>query len=291
MAPLSGADAGDRSARVGVGLVHSSPEYFDVIGVPIRAGRRFTARDDASVPRVAIVNESAARRLAPGLDIIGREITMLGAITYTVVSVVADTKYATVRDSALPVMFTPVAQPSSMAASLIVRARNPQAVLPALTQVLRDMDPNLPVRDVRLVSDQVNAVLMPQRFGAMLLGALALVALCISTVGIYGVVAYGVSQRSRDLGIRIALGAGREHIASVVTLRSALAIGLGMVLGTAAAGVATRGLEEFLYGVTRLDVVAFAGAIALLGGAAAIACWTPVRRAWRVDPMSVSRSE
>jgi ABC-type antimicrobial peptide transport system permease subunit len=153
------------------------------------------------------------------------------------------------------------------------------------------MDPTLPVRDVRLVSQQFNAVLMPQRFGAMLRGALALIALCISTVGIYGVVAYGVSQRARELGIRIALGAGRDHIVRVVALRSALAIGIGMAIGVGAAGLATRGLEGFLYGVTRLDLIAFAGAIVVLGGAAAVACWAPVRRALRVDPMSVIRSE
>jgi predicted permease len=291
MSPLSGADAGDRSARVGVGLVHVSPEYFDVIGVPLRAGRGFTASDDASVPRVAIVNESAARRLAPGLDIIGREIRMLGTIAYTVVGIVADTKYASVRDSAVPVMFTPAAQPTSMAGSLIIRARNPGAVLPELAKLLGEIDPNLPVRDVRLVAQQVNAVLMPQRFGAMLLGALALIALCISTVGIYGVVAYGVSQRARELGIRIALGAGRDHIVRVVALRSAIAIGIGMAIGVGAAGLATRGLEGFLYGVTRLDLIAFAGAIAVLGAAAVFACLAPVRRALGVDPMSVIRSE
>jgi ABC-type antimicrobial peptide transport system permease subunit len=256
MSPLSGVNASDRSERVGVGLIHVSPEYFDVIGIPLRAGRGFTASDNASVPRVAIVNESAARHLAPGLDIIGRELRMLGTITYTVVGIVADTKYATVRDSAVPVMFTPVAQPTSMGASLIVRSRNPGAVLPALT--LHEIDPNVPVRDVRLVVQQVDAVLMPQRFGAMLLGALALIALCISTVGIYGVVAYGVSQRARELGIRIALGAGSDHIVRIVALRSALAIGLGMAIGVGAASLATRGLEGFLYGVTRLDLLAFA---------------------------------
>jgi putative ABC transport system permease protein len=153
------------------------------------------------------------------------------------------------------------------------------------------MDPDLPVRDVRVVANQVNAVLMPQRFGAMLLGVLSLVALCISTVGIYGVVAYGVSQRTRELGIRIALGADRQHIVRVVAMRSALAIGAGITVGIAAAGVASRGLEQFLYGVTRLDVVAFAGAIGVLGIAAAFACMAPVRRALRVDAMLVIRAE
>jgi predicted permease len=291
MTPLAGAQTSDSRARVGVGLIHASPEYFDVVGVPLRRGRHFTARDDLGTPRVAIVNESAARHLAPGLDILGRDITMLGTIHYTVVGIVADTKYASVRDSAVPAMFTPVAQPTVTAASLIVRARNPRAVLPDLTRLLRQMDPDLPVRDIRVVANQINAVLMPQRFGATLLGVLSLVALCISTVGIYGVVAYGVSQRMRELGIRIALGAGRQHIVRVVALRSVVAIATGIGLGIVAATFASRGLEQFLYGVTRLDVIAFTGATALLGVAAAVASWTPVRRALRVDPISVIRAE
>ena len=289
MTPIAARDGAQ--SRVSVGFINVSPEYFDVIGVPLVRGRNFTAGDDATAPRVAIVNESAARQLAPGTDIIAREVRMLGTIRYTVVGIVADTKYASVRDSAVPAMFTPVAQPTGMAASLIVRAGNARAILPSLTQLVREMDPDLPVRDVRVVSNQINAALMPQRFGATLLGVLALVALCISTVGIYSVVAYGVSQRTKELGIRIALGANRRHIVRVVAMRSALAIGAGIAVGTAAIGLTSRGLEQFLYGVTRLDIVAFAAAIAVLGIAAAAACLAPVRKALRVDPMAVIRSE
>jgi predicted permease len=289
MTPVSAADAAQ--TRITDGYINVSPEYFDVIGIPLVRGRTFTPGDDANEPRVAIVNESAARQLAPGMDILAREVRMLGTIRYTVVGIVADTKYASVRDSVVPVMFTPVAQPTGASASLIVRASNARAALPSLTQLIREMDPDLPVRDMRVVANQINVVLMPQRFGATLLGVLALVALCISTVGIYSVVAYGVSQRTRELGIRIALGATRHHIVRVVAMRSALAIGAGIALGAAAAGLTSQGLEQFLFGVTRLDVVAFGGAIAVLGVAGAFACLSPVRKALRVDPMTVIRSE
>lgn len=285
------ASEGATPARVNVGNINVSPEYFDVLGVPLIGGRKFTAGDNASAPNVAIVNESAARQLAPGMDIVGREVRLLGTIRYTVVGIVADTKYASVRDSAVPVLFTPVAQPSGAAASLIVRAGNARAVLPSLARLVREMDPDLPVRDVRLVANQVNAVLMPQRFGATLLGVLSLVALSISAVGIYSVVAYGVSQRTKELGIRIALGATRQHIVRVVAIRSALAIAAGIAVGVIAIGLTSRGLEQFLYGVTRLDLVAFAGAIALLGATAVVGCLAPVRRALRVDPMEVIRAE
>ena len=159
------------------------------------------------------------------------------------------------------------------------------------TQLLRDMDPDLPIRNVGLVANQINVVLMPQRFGATLLGVLALVALCISTVGIYSVVAYGVSQRTKELGIRMALGADRRHIVRVVATRSGLAVAMGIAVGALLAGLTSRGLEQFLYGITRLDVVTFAGAVSVLGIAAVVACLVPVRRALRVDPISVMRSE
>lgn len=289
MTPVVSEDAAQ--TRINIGYINVSPEYFDVIGVPLIRGRKFNPGDDPRSPRVAIVNESAARRLAAGMDIMSREVRMLGTIRYTVVGIVADTKYSSVRDSAVPVMFTPVAQSTGAATSLIVRAGNARAILSSLTQLVHEMDPDLPVRDVRVVANQINAVLMPQRFGATLLGVLALVALCISTVGIYSVVAYGVSQRTKELGIRIALGANRQHIVRIVALRSALAIGAGIAVGIAAIGLTSRGLEQFLVGVTRLDVVAFAGAIMVLAVAAAFACLAPVRKALRVDPMAVIRSE
>jgi predicted permease len=289
--PFTPAGGDRQSPRVPAGLVHVSPEYFDVLSVPLVAGRKFTTADDANAPRVAIVNESAAQLLAPGNDILGRDVTLLGTIRYTIVGIARDTKYASVRDTGVPVLFVPFTQPSSGSMSLIVRSASPRAVLPSLTQVLRALDANIPVRDVRLVANQVHTVLMPQRFGAMLLGLLAAVALCISAVGIYGVVANGVSNRVRELGIRLALGARRKHIVRVVAWRTAVGIGAGMLLGVGAAGVASRGLEGFLFGVTHLDFVAFLGAAIVLAVAGAVACWIPIRRALRVDPMSVIRQE
>lgn len=291
MSPVEGSTPG-AAARVSVGLVYASREYFDLVDTPVLAGRGFTEADDNSAERVAIVNESAARQLAPGVDILGREVRILGSIRYTVVGIVPDTKFESVRDSAVPVLFAPIAQPSSgTGTNIIVRSGTPRATLAGLRSLLTTIDPNLPVRNVRLVEEQVDTVLMPQRFGSTLLGVLALVALGIAAVGIYGVVAYGVSRRRRELGIRIALGAGQQHIVRVVALRNALAVGAGILVGLAGAVLGSRGVEQFLFGVTRLDLVAFGGAAVVLGLAAAIACWSPVRRAVRVDPMLVIRSE
>lgn len=291
MSPVAGSTA-EPGKRASVGFAYVSPGYLDLVGTPVLAGRAFTEADDHTAERVAIVNESAARRLAPGVDILGREVAMLGTIRYRVVGIVRDSKYESVRDSAVPVLFTPISQPSSgTGTNLVVRTSTPRATLADLRRLVAAVDPNLPVRNVRLVEEQVDTVLMPQRFGATLLGTFAIIALCISAVGMYSVVAYGVSRRTRELGIRIALGAGRQHIARVVTLRTLATVGIGVVLGVAAAVVASRRLEDFLFGVTRLDPVSFAGAVALLVLAGIVACWFPVRRALRADPLQAIRSE
>jgi predicted permease len=291
--PFTPVAGGSDRARLSLGLNVVSTGYFDVLGIPVLEGRDFSATDEPAGARVAIVNAAAARVLAPDSPVIGRTIRLMGTIEFTVVGIVRNTRIESVRDEAKPMVFANVAQfsPGSGDASIVVRSRSPAASLQALQRALRELHPDIPIRNARLVADQLDTVLMPQRFGATLLSVFALVALSVSAVGIYGVVAYGVTQRKAELGIRIALGAQRAHIVRTVALRSGLAVAVGMAGGLGAASVATRGIERFLFGIARFDLPAVGVAVALLAVSAATACWVPVRHAIGVDPLSAIRSE
>lgn len=291
--PFTPLTPGTGGSRVQMGFNVVSPGYFDVLGVPLIDGRDFADTDQPRGARVAIVNEAAARVLSPDAPILGRTVRMLGTIEFTIVGIAHNTRMESVRDESPPILFAHVAQnsPPGGDANVIVRSASPRPALRELQAAIRAMDPNLPLRNARRVAEQLDIVLMPQRFGATLLGVFAFVALCVSAVGIYGVVAYGVSQRRAELGIRIALGAGGRDIARAVAFHTMFAVAAGMLVGTGAALLATRGIERFLYGITRLDPAAFASAAVLLVIAAAVGCWGPVRRAVAVDPLAAIRSE
>lgn len=288
---LTGADG--MPVRVSAGVVSATPGYFAAIGVPLRAGRDLAASDDDGAPRVVVLNESAARVLFGDASPLGRQVTMWGEMRYTVVGVVRDTKYESVSDDAVPGVFMPLAQESGIGAvSIIARVADPRhapAVLSALRAVLRDADPSVPLRDARLVERQVDAVLMPQRFGATLLSIFALVALVISAVGIHGTVAYTVSQRAAEIGIRGALGAQPGDILRLVLRRTAVALALGTTAGALVALAGTRIVRQFLYGVTPTDVVAFGVAAGVLVATGLIVAIVPARRATRIAPVSAMR--
>jgi putative ABC transport system permease protein len=214
-----------------------------------------------------------------------------GMMRFTVVGVVRDTKYASVQDGQVPMVYTPIVPDFSDDVQVIVRSSRPRAALTELRRILATVAPHPPIRDARLVADQVNAVLQPQRFGATLLGAYSLLGLLIASVGVYGLVAYIVAQQRREIGIRIALGAQPARIVRLVTSRIAVAVAAGVVTGLLGAALAGRALEAFLYGVTPTDVPAFAAAaVAMVAGALA-ACILPARRALRMDPVAAMRLE
>ncbi|HUQ84342.1 MAG TPA: FtsX-like permease family protein [Gemmatimonadaceae bacterium] len=184
----------------------------------------------------------------------------------------------------------PVAQqPTVTPAKIIVRSVVPQQSLIALRRQIAAIDPVVPILDARLVTDQLDVALMPQRFGATLLGLFALIALGVTAVGVYGVAAHGVNRRLGEIGIRIALGAQRWDIVRTVLDRSGKAVLIGVGVGSLGAVFASRALQRFLLAVTPRDPVSFAGALVVTAVAAILACWLPARRAMAVDPMAVIR--
>jgi ABC-type antimicrobial peptide transport system permease subunit len=278
--------------KVSAGLASVSPGYFEVLGVPLRAGRAFTAADDGDAEKVAVINESAARTFFGGASPLGRQIRLFGPMGYTVVGVVRDTKYQSVRDEAVPFVYASLAQePGIGGVSVVVRSAAPAAVLPGLRAALHAADPSVPLRDARLVARQLDRVLMPQRFGAVLFTIFGLVALAITAVGIYGTVAYTVSQRTTEIGIRSALGAQRGDILRLVLSRTGLALAGGTLVGGALALASTRAAEHFLYGVAPTDLRAFAAAGGVLVVTTLLVALGPARRATRIDPARTMRVE
>jgi predicted lysophospholipase L1 biosynthesis ABC-type transport system permease subunit len=237
------------------------------------------------------VNQSAANALFPDGHAVGRQVVHAGMMRFTIVGVVRDTKYASVQDRNVPMIFTPMPPSFSDDVQFIVRSANPKAALADLRRVLAGIPPRPPIRAARLVADQVNAVLQPQRFGATLLGGYSLLGLLIASVGVYGLVAYIVAQQRREIGIRIALGAQPAQIVELVTSRVAVAVGGGVVAGLFAAALASRALTGFLYGVTPTDVPSFVAAAIAVVLAALAACLLPARRALRMDPALAMRTE
>jgi len=197
--------------------------------------------------------------------------------------VVQDTKYESVRDAGLPVVFVPLR--TDRGVSIVVRSRAPASVLPALRAALAAIDPNLPLRNARLVETQLATVLMPQRFGTMLFGVFAFIALCVAALGIYAVSAYTVVQRTHELGIRIALGAQRGDVLRAVMSRTMLAAAVGVVAGLATALAAARFASPFLYEVKADDSLSYLAAALALGVTAMAASLVPARRAARVNPI------
>ncbi len=266
-----------------------SDGYFQAMRIPLRAGRDFTEHDRVGTQLVAIVNESMARRLWPGEDPIGKEV--LNPKPVTVVGVVADVRHlALEKDSGLELYF-PIRQTGDFSSvDIVVRTKNdPAALAGAVRAALLPLNPGLPANEFRPLETLVDKAVSPRRFIVMLLGGFAGIALILASLGIYGVVSYSVSQRTQEIGIRMALGASAEHVRFRV-MRQAMVLALaGVFIGAAGAWVAGRLLGSLLYGVSAGDPLTFGGMVLLLTAVAMAAGYFPARRASRVDPMVALR--
>jgi putative ABC transport system permease protein len=279
---------------------YASPDYFTVLRAPIVAGRGFTEADRAGAPPVAVVSEQFARRFFKGSSPLGRHIRVFDADgSIEVVGVVRDLKEGGLRWRPLPVMYVPVAQAQAVAirtthhyfhASWVVRADAPGAALRRQIEAeLRAVAPGLPIALFRTMDESKMRALAEERFQLTLLGAFAGVGLILASAGIYGLIAYSVAERTRELGIRLALGASRRRI-----LRSILGQGLrlalsGVIIGAAIAAFAARVLRNFVWGVTTGDPATFVGVGLLLVIVAALASLIPAVRAVRVSPVQALR--
>ena len=282
--PAPGEDMEFGTSAVGAG-------YFHVLRIPVLRGRALDDRDRADAPPVAVINEAFARRFWPGADPIGRRFSTGRGGAREVVGVVRDAKYRSLGEAPQPYFYQPFLQAYEPDMVLHVRTRGaPGAVLPALSRTMRALDPDLPAEPVTLTG-HLGLSVLPQRLGAAVLGAFGAISIALTTLGLFGVVSYAVSQRSTEIGIRLAVGASGGQIIGLV-VRNGMVLALtGCAIGAVGAVVASRLLGSFLIGVRPSDPLTLCAAVALLFGAALLASWVPARRAAALDPMLVLRSE
>ncbi|HET7565978.1 MAG TPA: FtsX-like permease family protein, partial [Gemmatimonadaceae bacterium] len=269
------------------------PAYFATIGTRILQGRDFSAADrEGSLP-VAIVNEAFANKYWPGESPIGKCISDL-KICHVVVGVAANAKYVSITEQPREVFFIPVAQSdwARTGGALLIRTTgDPSAVITSVRRTLLAMRSNLPYPEVKTLEDIMRPELQPRRLGAAMIGVFGLLALVLAAIGLYGVISYAVTQRTREVGIRMALGAQQVHVVSLVVRQGALLTLVGLVIGIAAALGAARLITHLLFGVSATDPITFVGVAVLLAAVAALASYLPARRATRVDPMIALRAE
>jgi predicted permease len=267
-----------------------SDGYFEALGIPLMSGREFTESDRASSEPVVMLNETLARTLWPGQDAVGRMMTQDGG--RRVVGVVADVHHGGPERSGGSEMYLPMRQTGDYAAmELVVRTGLPPDRLAAgIRMALRPIDPNLPVREFQTLRSLVDKVVSPRRFLVLLLSGFAGFALLLASLGIYALISYSVNQRTREIGIRMALGASAGLVQREVLMKTLRLAVSGAAIGTLAAFAFAKGIDSLLFGTTRTDPVVFSGVILLLCAAALVAGYLPARRASRVDPMIALRA-
>lgn len=273
-----------------------SPGYLETMRIPLRRGRLLSEDDRAGAPLAALISESLATRRFPGVDPLGRHLRIgpLDGPAYTVVGIVGDVKQmslALTESEAVYVTATQWLFPDD-AMSLVVRARDDAAALvPAVRRAVWSVDKDQPIVRVATTNELLSASAAERRFALLVFQAFALAALALAAAGIYGVLAGSVTERTREMGMRSALGASRAAIVGLVMREGLTLTGLGVAIGLAGAAAATEALVAMLFGVSRLDLVTYVGVIALLGGVSLIACGVPAWRAARVDPATALRAE
>ncbi|HKP72427.1 MAG TPA: ABC transporter permease, partial [Pyrinomonadaceae bacterium] len=305
--PLSGAEEIDGFKIEGrpepeAGLVQSadfrvaSPDYFNSMKIPLIRGRYFTEQDRADTPGVMIIDEGFARRFFPNEDPLGKRVSAGGARHpmgfLTVVGVVGQVKHSSLNADSRPTLYLSYEQAGWLTMTLTVRGTtDPKNLAAAVRREVWAVDKDQPVTKVSTLGETFSKAVAPQRFNMLLLGIFAAVAMILATVGIYGVIAYSVSQRSHEMGIRIALGASRRDILKLVVGQAMLTALLGVGIGLCGAFALTRLMSSLLYEVSATDPVIFAGISLLLASVALLASYLPARRATKVDPMVALRYE
>jgi putative ABC transport system permease protein len=304
--PLSGANASRGFSIEGVTLPPDEgasaayrltcPGYFEAMGITMLRGRDFTHADATTAPGVVIINETAAARYFKDRDPLGRRIKLGGpdsrAPWLTIVGISKDVRHFGLDSEARREMFRPYSQAAWPAMTVTVKAGvDPVSIAAPVRNALRQVDSEQPVTRIRTMDDVIAESIGQRRFPMLLLGIFAIVALVLAAIGVYGVVSYVVSQRTREIGIRMALGARAGEVVGMVVRRSLWPIGAGIAAGVSASLAASRLLGALLYGVTPYDPVVLGAIVAILGGSAVAACLVPARRAASVDPLVVLKEE
>ena len=269
------------------------PGYFNTMRIPLIAGRDFTEFDKTGSQPVAIVNEVAGKMLWGGEDPIGKRLVIFGdAQMVQIIGIVKNSVVATIGEAPEPVVYFPMWQKYSPAVVFEVRtAVNPTMVLGSIRDSVQQLDRNLALTNVSTIGQQIDAGLWASRMGAMLLGAFGALALVLAVIGVYGVMAYSVTQRRNEIGIRIALGAQTSSVLGMILRQGIVLLAIGAVIGNLAAWLLARSLDNLLYGVSSHDPLTFGGVTAILAFVGVMACYLPALRATRVDPIIALRAE
>ncbi len=276
----------------------ASGSYFRAMNIPLKRGRLFTERDDGTAPPVAIINETLARRHWPNEDPVGKRFATglprdgSSPSWITVVGVVGDLRHMKLNQEADAEVFWPYTQPPLGGMNIVVRTSSDAArFAPQLRAAVAGLDRDLPLSQVRNMEQVLANSIAPQRFSVWVLGVFAGLALALAAVGVYGVMSFSVTRRTREIGIRAALGAGRADVLKMVVGQAMALAGAGLALGLAGAFALTRLMRSMLYEVAPTDPLVFAGVAVTLAAVAALASYIPARRAARVDPLVALRYE
>ncbi|PYJ80197.1 MAG: hypothetical protein DME22_24390, partial [Verrucomicrobia bacterium] len=285
----SGADKADER------YASASANYFAAMGTPLLAGREFTDLDEVVSPRVAVINQEFLKRFFPGQTpeaVLGKRVRGGGPANEwsEIIGVARNGKYFTLTEAPKPFIWFSLAQQYEPAVSLVVRTlTEPRGMIAALQREISRLDSNLSTYDAKLLRDQLSFALFPSRITALLMGSFGLLALGLAALGVAGVLTHSVAQRTREIGVRIALGARTADVLQLVLKQSLKSVAIGVGFGFVSALVATRFLSSLLYQVEPTDPLTFAAVSLVLMGTAFFACWLPARRAAKVDPMVALR--
>ena len=272
----------------------TTPDYFPAIGTDLRRGRVFDSRDDADATRVVLINEAFANKFFPGQEPIGQRLNFGGGEkeTQEIIGIVGDVTNDDIDEAIDPIAYSPYAQNPRNTMSVIVRgSQDPAQLTTAVRAEVRSLDPNLPVSNVKPVGQMIAERMSPKRLMTYILAVFALIALLLASIGIYGVMSYAVTQRTREIGVRMALGAQAMDVLRLIVKNGMTMAITGVAIGLAGAFGLSRLLANLLFKTTPTDPVTFAAVAASLILVALIACYVPARRATRVDPLVALRDE
>jgi predicted permease len=280
-----------------VGTPKVDAGYFKTMGIPLLAGRDFGPQDTTAAPKVAIVSERVVRDYFPGgpAEALGRRVRLDDRGDWlTVVGVVADVRQRGLDQDVKPMIYAPFQQDRSgfvRFVSFVARTAAPTGVAEGIRAEIRRVAPDLPIQSTVTMDEALAASVAQPRFRTVLLGLFATAAMLIATCGLYGLMAYAVTQRRREIGVRMALGATRRDVLRLVLTRALGVVVAGLVAGLAGAAGVTRVLQTFLFGVTPTDPLVFTAVTLLLLAVGLMAAWLPARRATRIDPWATLRAE